>query len=151
MFSIKIFIFVALISTALAGPWGVICAGKDKNTIRGRDRYGYGKYGAPRGERTHNGVDVSCADGSVVKAPFDGMIVRQAKPYKTDNAINDGVQIISKDYCIKMFYVKPVKYKGSIKKGEKLGILLPMQKVYPGITSHVHVENCNLSDPTSYL
>uniref|UniRef100_A0A8D1KYA7 Leukocyte cell derived chemotaxin 2 n=1 Tax=Sus scrofa TaxID=9823 RepID=A0A8D1KYA7_PIG len=54
-------------------------------------------------------------------------------------------------FCIKMFYIKPVKYKGSIKKGEKLGTLLPLQKVYPGIQSHVHIENCDLTDPTVYL
>lgn len=50
-----------------------------------------------------------------------------------------------------MFYIKPIKYKGSIKKGEKLGTVLPLQKVHPGIQSHVHIENCDLSDPTVYL
>lgn len=54
-------------------------------------------------------------------------------------------------FCIKMFYIKPIKYKGSIKKGEKLGTLLPLQKVYPGIQSHIHIENCDLRDPTAYL
>ena len=50
-----------------------------------------------------------------------------------------------------MFYIKPIKYKGSIKKGEKLGTVLPLQKVYPGIQTHIHIENCDLSDPTVYL
>lgn len=54
-------------------------------------------------------------------------------------------------FCVKMFYIKPIKYKGSIRKGEKLGTLLPLQKVYPGIQSHVHIENCDSSDPTAYL
>lgn len=54
-------------------------------------------------------------------------------------------------FCVKIFYIKPIKYKGSIKKGEKLGTLLPLQKVYPGIQSHVHVDNCDSSDPTAYL
>ncbi|XP_072485976.1 leukocyte cell-derived chemotaxin-2-like [Notamacropus eugenii] len=151
MFLIKIFIFVALIATAFAGPWGILCAGKKENTIRGCDKQGCGYYGAPRGRRKHTGVDVKCEDGSVVYAPFDGMIVRQAKPYKKDNAINNGVQITGKGYCIQIFYIKPIRYRGPVKKGQKLGVLLPMQKVYPGITSHIHVQNCNLSNPTSYL
>lgn len=54
-------------------------------------------------------------------------------------------------FCVKIFYIKPIKYKGSVKKGEKLGTLLPLQKVYPGIQSHVHIENCDSSDPTAYL
>ncbi|KAK1343320.1 hypothetical protein QTO34_016099 [Cnephaeus nilssonii] len=76
------------------------------------------------------------------------MIVGQATPSTKKNAINDGVKISGGGLCVKMFYIKPIKYKGSIKKGEKLGILLPMQKVYPGIQSHVHIQKCDLSDPT---
>ncbi|XP_027704820.1 leukocyte cell-derived chemotaxin-2-like [Vombatus ursinus] len=151
MLPIKVLIFVASISTALAGPWGTMCAGKNENTIRGCDKYGCGNFGASRGQRKHTGVDVTCKDGSVVYAPFDGTIVRQAKPYKTNNAINNGVEITATGYCVKIFYIKPIELKGPIKKGDKLGILLPMQKVYPGITSHLHIQNCDLSDPTSYL
>ncbi|XP_074069606.1 leukocyte cell-derived chemotaxin-2-like [Macrotis lagotis] len=151
MLPIKLLIFVAFISTALAGPWAIMCAGKNENTIRGCDIHGCGSYGASRGKRKHNGVDVTCPDGSVVYAPFNGKIIRQAKPYKKDNAINDGIQITGEGFCIKMFYVKATKYKGNIKKGEKLGNLLPLQKVYPKITSHIHIQNCDLSDPTPYL
>ncbi|XP_051834099.1 leukocyte cell-derived chemotaxin-2 isoform X1 [Antechinus flavipes] len=151
MFPIRVLILVALISVVLSGPWATICAGKNKNTIRDHDNFGSGKYGASRGARKHKGVDVECTDGSDVYAPFDGEIVRQAKPYKKNNAINDGVEIRGGANCIKIFYIHPKKYKGSIKKGEKLGILLPMQQVYRGIKSHVHIQNCDLSDPTSYL
>ncbi|KAM6322345.1 leukocyte cell-derived chemotaxin-2 [Podargus strigoides] len=54
-------------------------------------------------------------------------------------------------FCIKIFYIEPIKYSGPIKKGEKIGILLPMQRVYRGITSHVHIQNCDLTDPTPNL
>lgn len=50
-----------------------------------------------------------------------------------------------------MFYIKPVKYRGTMKKGEKIGVLLPMQSVYRGIISHVHIQNCDLTNPTSNL
>ncbi|XP_043846300.1 leukocyte cell-derived chemotaxin-2 [Dromiciops gliroides] len=151
MLPIRVFIFVALITTALAGPWAIICKGKVENTIRQQDKYGSGRYGDPRGTRNHTGVDVVCPDGSLVYAPFDGIIRRQAKPYRTDNAINNGVQITASSYCIQIFYILPIKYMGNIKKGELLGIVLPMQKVYPGITSHVHIQNCDRTDPTPYL
>ncbi|MGH0121421.1 UNVERIFIED_CONTAM: hypothetical protein FKN15_019856 [Acipenser sinensis] len=53
--------------------------------------------------------------------------------------------------CVKLFYVKPFNYRGNVKKGDKIGNLLPMQKVYSGITSHIHVQMCDKSDPTPYL
>ncbi|XP_008140263.1 leukocyte cell-derived chemotaxin-2 [Eptesicus fuscus] len=151
MFSLGFLLLAALNSTVLAEPWANLCAGKSSNEIRTCDIHGCGHYSASRNHRFHRGVDVLCSDGSTVYAPFSGTIVRQAKPYRNKNAINDGVKISGRDFCVKMFYIKPIKYKGSIKKGEKLGTLLPMQKVYPGIQSHVHIENCDLSDPTMYL
>lgn len=152
MFSTGVFLLTVLISTAEAGQWATLCAGKSSNEIRTCDNYGCGQYGARRAGRTHRGVDVLCSDGSTVYAPFTGTIERQAKPYKKENAINNGVQISGGGFCVKMFYIKPIKYNGSIKKGEKLGTLLPMQKVYPkGIQSHIHIQNCDFSDPTVYL
>ncbi|KAM7242508.1 hypothetical protein CapIbe_006979 [Capra ibex] len=151
MFSTGTLLLAALISPALAGPWAIICAGKSSNEIRTCDAHGCGQYTAQRNQKLHQGVDVLCSDGSTVYAPFTGKIMGQEKPYKNKNAINNGVRISGRGFCIKMFYIKPIKYKGSIKKGEKLGTLLPLQKVYPGIQSHIHIENCDLSDPTVYL
>uniref|UniRef100_A0A8C2HT14 Uncharacterized protein n=1 Tax=Cyprinus carpio TaxID=7962 RepID=A0A8C2HT14_CYPCA len=42
-------------------------------------------------------------------------------------------------------------YSGTLTKGQKIGTLLPMQEVYPGITSHVYVQMCDKSDPTKYF
>ncbi|XP_020847059.1 leukocyte cell-derived chemotaxin-2 [Phascolarctos cinereus] len=151
MLSFKALILAVLISTALAGQWNSICAGNPSNIIRSCDGHGCGHFGASRKQRTHNGVDVECKDGSTVYAPFTGTIIRQVKPYRKNNAINNGVLISGGGFCVKVFYIKPVKLSGSIKKGEKLGVLLPMQSVYPGIQSHVHIQNCDLSDPTGYL
>ncbi|XP_008071549.1 leukocyte cell-derived chemotaxin-2 [Carlito syrichta] len=151
MFSTRVLLLAVLISTALAGPWANICAGKSSNEIRTCDSHGCGHYSAQRNQRPHQGVDVLCSAGSTVYAPFTGMIMSQEKPYRNKNAINNGVRISGRGFCVKIFYIKPVKYKGSIKKGEKLGTLLPLQKVYPGIQSHIHIENCDLSDPTAYL
>ncbi|XP_058397757.1 leukocyte cell-derived chemotaxin-2 [Diceros bicornis minor] len=151
MFSTGVLLLAVLTSTALAGPWANICAGKSSNEIRTCDSHGCGQYTPQRSPRPHQGVDVLCSDGSTVYAPFTGMIVGQAKSHKDKNAINNGVRISGSGFCIKMLHIKPIKYKGSIKKGEKLGTVLPLQKVYPGIQSHVHIENCDSSDPTVYL
>ncbi|XP_034162025.2 leukocyte cell derived chemotaxin 2, tandem duplicate 1 isoform X1 [Pangasianodon hypophthalmus] len=135
--------------------FGQLCSGNSANTKRGCDssKYGCGHYGASRsgGTRKHEGLDIVCADGATVYAPFDVKINRKAVPYRENNAINDGIELSGQGLCFKLFYMKPVKYSGSLRKGQKLGTLLSMQKVYPGITSHIHVQMCDKSDPTKYF
>ncbi|XP_074865851.1 leukocyte cell-derived chemotaxin-2-like [Carettochelys insculpta] len=152
MFPLKLIIFVALVSIVAAGPWGTICAGNPSNRVRGCDRHGCGHYGARRARgRKHRGVDVICNDGSTVYAPFSGNIDRRVNPYRRNNAINNGLQLRGSGFCIQMFYIRPVKYRGWISKGQKIGVMLPMRRVYPGITSHVHIQNCDRSNPTHNL
>ncbi|XP_019361789.1 PREDICTED: leukocyte cell-derived chemotaxin-2-like [Gavialis gangeticus] len=151
MLTIKVIILAGLLSIVVAGPWGQICVGNPRNSRRTCDPHGCGHYNAPRLNGKHLGVDVLCQDGSTVRAPFSGRIIRQAKPYRRDNAINNGVHLSGSGYCIQLFYIRPVKYSGPIKKGETLGTMLPMQRVYPGIQSHVHIQNCDRTDPTSNL
>uniref|UniRef100_A0A8C6IU69 Uncharacterized protein n=1 Tax=Melopsittacus undulatus TaxID=13146 RepID=A0A8C6IU69_MELUD len=124
-----------------AAQWAKICSSQPSNKIRGCDSHGCGGYSSSRGGRKHRGV----------YAPFTGNIDKQARPYGNNNAIDNRVQLSGSGFCIKMFYIKPIKYSGPIRKGEKIGVLLPMQKVYRGITSHVHIQNCNLTDPTPNL
>ncbi|XP_059568856.1 leukocyte cell-derived chemotaxin-2-like [Alligator mississippiensis] len=151
MLTMKVIVLAGLLSIVAAGPWGQICNGNPKNKVRTCDRHGCGHYNAKRINGLHKGVDVVCRDGSTVRAPFSGRIVSRAKPYGNGNAVDNGVQLSGSGYCILIFYIQPVKYSGSIKKGETLGRMLPMQKVYPGIQSHVHIQNCDRSDPTSNL
>ncbi|XP_067312644.1 leukocyte cell-derived chemotaxin-2-like [Pseudorasbora parva] len=129
-----------------------LCSSNSSNRKRGCDtKYGCGNYGASRGSRKHMGLDIVCADGDTVYAPFDVKLNGKAAPYKKNNAINDGINLSGEGLCFKLFYVKPDRYSGTLKKGAKLGTLLPMQSVYPGITSHVHVQMCDKSDPTKYF
>ncbi|KAJ8015472.1 hypothetical protein DPEC_G00026480 [Dallia pectoralis] len=134
--------------------FGPLCANNRNNQIRGSDRFGQGHYGAPRsGGRKHSGVDVVCSDGSAVYAPFDVTLQGKTVPYSDPNkrAINDGLKLSGAGHCFYLWYVKPVKYTGVVKKGQRLGTMLPMQKVYRGITSHLHLQLCNKANPTSYL
>ncbi|KAL6479740.1 hypothetical protein MHYP_G00107730 [Metynnis hypsauchen] len=138
--------------------FGPLCSGNPGNTKRGCDpKWGCGNYGASRKRKDgttykHMGLDIVCADGATVYAPFDVTLKGKAVPYKINNAINDGVTLNGGGLCFKLFYMHPDKYTGTVKKGQKLGKLLLMQKVYPKITSHIHVQMCNPKiDPTQYF
>ncbi|KQK77088.1 myeloid protein 1-like protein [Amazona aestiva] len=133
--------------------WATLCSGNPTNEIRGCDKYGCGYYGAPRhnGKGRHTGVDVICSDGANVYAPFSGQLSGPIKFFHNGNAIDDGVQIRGSGFCVKLLCIHPIRYNGRISKGQILGRMLPMQRVFPGITSHIHVENCDRSDPTSNL
>nr|XP_021336918.1 leukocyte cell-derived chemotaxin-2 isoform X2 [Danio rerio] len=131
--------------------FGPICGGSS-NRKRGCDsRYGCGHYGAKRGKGKHLGLDILCGDGATVYAPFDVKINRRARPYGNGNAIDDGINVSGRGLCFSLFYVKPDSYSGTLKKGQRIGRMLPMQRVYPGIPSHVHVQMCDRSDPTKYF
>ncbi|XP_068004429.1 myeloid protein 1-like [Melanerpes formicivorus] len=133
--------------------WAQICSGNPNNAIRGCDRYGCGRFGAHRhgGKETHTGVDVVCADGAAVYAPFGGQLSGPVRFFHNGNAIDDGVQIKGEGFCVKLVCIHPTRYHGQIRRGQLLGRMLPMQKVFPGIISHIHVENCDHSDPTDLL
>uniref|UniRef100_A0A3B5AE44 Leukocyte cell-derived chemotaxin 2 like n=1 Tax=Stegastes partitus TaxID=144197 RepID=A0A3B5AE44_9TELE len=106
-----------------------------------------------RGNREHKGLDIVCADGSAVYAPFDATLHGRLTVYSdtTKAAINEGINLRGQGLCFKLFYVRPDRTSGSVRKGDRIGTMLPMQSVYPGITSHVHVQMCDKSDPTQYF
>ncbi|TFK09519.1 phosphorylase b kinase regulatory subunit beta [Platysternon megacephalum] len=136
-----------------AGRWAQICDGNPLNSVRGCDKYGCGYYGAPRNGRKHLAVDVKCQDGSGVYAPFSGLIVRRIKPFGNNNAIDDGILLreVKSGSCIKLAFIRPLRSRGWIRKGSKIGVMLPMQSVYPDISSHVRIQNCDYSNPTGNL
>ncbi|KAM6322513.1 myeloid protein 1-like [Podargus strigoides] len=165
MAALSLVALVSLVSTVFATEWDMlppqqhhrhwaqICSGNPTNRIRGCDRYGCGRFGADRqnGKGKHVGVDVICADGATVYAPFSGQLSGPIRFFHNGNAIDDGVQISGSGYCVKLVCIHPIRYHGQIRQGQQLGRMLPMQKVFPGITSHIHVENCDRSDPTHLL
>ncbi|XP_010899518.2 leukocyte cell-derived chemotaxin-2-like [Esox lucius] len=147
-------VLLAILAESESQKFGQLCANNQNNRIRGSDKFGQGHYGAPRtGGRKHSGVDVMCSDGATVYAPFDVTIQGKSFPYSdpSKKAINDGLKLSGAGLCFNLWYVKPVKYSGVVKKGQRLGTMMPMQKVYPGITSHLHLQLCNKANPTSYL
>ncbi|KAF3852999.1 hypothetical protein F7725_013687 [Dissostichus mawsoni] len=81
------------------------------------------------GARLHKGLDIVCSDGSIVYAPFD----------------------VTLNGKVTLFYVQPDRTSGTVRAGQRLGVMLPMQSVYPEITSHIHVQMCDRSDPTPHF
>ncbi|CAF92686.1 unnamed protein product [Tetraodon nigroviridis] len=149
----RVLVLLALLCLCDGVKFGQLCAGNSNNRRRISDRWGQGHYGASRGGRTHKGLDIMCKDGSAVYAPFDVTLNGRLTVYTdpTKKAINEGINLSGENLCFKLFYVRPDKVSGKVRKGERIGIMLPMQTVYPGITSHVHVQMCDKSDPTQYF
>ncbi|KAM4525121.1 leukocyte cell-derived chemotaxin-2-like [Odontesthes bonariensis] len=150
----SIIVLLAVLWVCDAVKFGQLCSGNPNNRIRTSDRLGQGHYGARRSNgRVHRGVDIVCRDGSAVYAPFDatlhGKVIVYNDPKK--KAIDEGINLRGAGLCFKLFYVRPFRTSGSVRKGQRIGTMLPMQRVYPGITSHVHVQMCDRSNPTRYF
>nr|AGT29864.1 chemotaxin-like protein [Trachidermus fasciatus] len=146
-------VFLAVLCVCDGVKFGQLCSGNPANTKRTSDSWGQGHHGASRGSRRHEGLDIKCNDGATVYAPFDvtlnGKVTVYTDPSKA--AINNGINLRGGGLCFKLFYVQPDRYSGSVRKGQRIGVMMPMQTVYRGITSHVHVQMCDKSDPTPYF
>uniref|UniRef100_A0AAZ1XJF7 Leukocyte cell-derived chemotaxin 2 like n=1 Tax=Oreochromis aureus TaxID=47969 RepID=A0AAZ1XJF7_OREAU len=177
----SLLVLLAVLWVCDAVKFGQLCSGNPSNSRRTSDRWGQGQYGAGRyseitfllygwcercdtaahswmsagfrGTRLHQGLDIKCSDGAAVYAPFDVTLNGKLTVYTdpTKAAINEGINLSGQGLCFKLFYVRPDRTSGTVRKGQRIGTMLPMQSVYPGITSHVHVQMCDKSDPTPYF
>jgi len=80
-------------------------------TIRKSDKWGKGDFGAPRGTRKHNGIDIVTQLGTPILSPVEGKVIRVAYPYASDMSFT-GLLIqgtgIHQGIEIKIFYLKPI-------------------------------------------
>lgn len=110
--------------------------------LRGYDRHGSGAWLAPRGSRTHNGIDYACYPGTLILAPVSGVVTKLGYPYSDDISFRY-VQITSDDDCAhRIFYVLPSVDVGDLV-SEDLTVIGEAQDLterYPGITNHTHYE-----------
>lgn len=130
-----------------------------------RDSAGDGRYGAPRGSRTHRGVDLVAAANVTVLAPFSGKVLRHTLVYK--NPKNDcqknlrGIVINGtrkwREYQLKVFYLIPsVSPEVSVSSGQMIGRSQSVSACYKGqgMINHVHIElrkDGRVIDPTRYI
>ncbi|XP_069015981.1 leukocyte cell-derived chemotaxin-2-like isoform X1 [Embiotoca jacksoni] len=148
-----VLVLLAVLCVCDGVRFGQLCSGNVANSRRTSDIFGQGHYGARRQNRDHKGLDIVCQDGSTVYAPFDVTLHGKLTVYtdRTKDAINEGINLRGEGLCFKLFYVRSDRTSGTVRKGERIGTMLPMQSVYRGITSHVHVQMCDRSDPTPYI
>lgn len=126
---------------------------QNNQKIRGCNSSGCGDFGASRGGRVHNGVDIEAAPGTNIMAPFDGVLLRKGyRIYSDSRPALIGIEIKSdSDYMSKLFYVTtslPVGHR--FKAGDVIAQVQNMKQYYsnPEMPNHVHQE---LRDPDGNL
>ena len=127
--------------------------------MRGCDPKGCGHYGASRGSRKHNGIDVVVKKGQNIYSPITGYISRYPFPYASDLSYK-GIEIIGegehKGYKVKIFYCSPTVARNTkVSKGQKIAIAQAINEKYgPDMINHIHVEmykNNTRLNPEIYL
>ena len=110
------------------------------------DPWGSGEFGAPRGTRTHKGIDYTCPVGAVIHTPVSGKVTKLGYPYSDDLTFRY-VEITDKDDARhRLFYVSPTVEKGDIvQAGESVGIQQDISGRYrddnkPPMINHCHYE-----------
>jgi len=119
-----------------------------KQTLEKRigDVWGSGEFGAPRGTRTHKGIDYDCPVGAVVHTPVDGKVTKLGYPYSDDLTFRY-CEVTDKDSARhRLFYIEPTVKQGDIvQAGDAVGIQQDISGRYrdenkPPMHNHVHYE-----------
>lgn len=127
--------------------------------IRKTDKWGNGSFGAPRGSRKHNGLDIVVVFGQDILSPVNGKIVRKSFPYAKDLSY-EGVLIEGvgshAGISVKIFYMNPLAsvISSNVSAGDKIGTAQNLIRKYPAITNHIHLEvrkNNLIVDPKTML
>lgn len=111
---------------------------------RGHDDFGDGQFGARRdgGSRSHEGVDYVAKAGQDVAAPISGYVTKIGYAYAGSSDLKF-VEISNPalGYVARAFYVTPTVEVGqTVRLGQTIGDVESLQRHYPGITNHVHLE-----------
>ena len=147
-----------MMSTPFAHPYRVVIMPPARHT----DIHGSGAFGAPRGHRMHNGIDLACYPNSIICALKPGTVTKIGYPYdpnKPGNARKAHFRYVQvtdgQGHDLRYFYVDPAVQVGDvIETGQPLGHSQQLSRVFPGITDHIHFEvkvDGNHIDPTNIL
>ncbi|MDX2248225.1 MAG: M23 family metallopeptidase [Bacteroidia bacterium] len=112
-------------------------------TIR-EDSQGDGKFGAKRGSRSHQGVDLLVFEGQPIYTPIEGIVNRVSYPYANDSRYS-GLEITGtgtyEGYTVKIFYLAPGAIGKAVKQGDSVGFAQSISKKYGGgMQDHIHLE-----------
>ena len=109
---------------------------------RGTDEWGCGDFGAPRGSRTHMGIDYECYPGAKVLSPVEGLVTKLGYPYGDDLSYRY-VEVTAEDLSRhRIFYVSPlVRLGDNVRKDTVIGLCQNIQERYTStMKNHVHYE-----------
>jgi murein DD-endopeptidase MepM/ murein hydrolase activator NlpD len=123
------------------------------------DSKGDGHFGASRGRRTHNGLDLIVVPGSAVYCPIEGYMKRVAFPYgagrrnkKWLGCAIEGMGLY-RGYEVKIFYMDPFLMGEYVYPNDIIGKAQAISKKYSSrMIDHLHVEvryKGQLIDPAS--
>jgi len=111
------------------------------------DTKGDGHFGASRGRRTHNGLDIEVFPGSAVYCPIEGIMKRVAYPYGSGRRNKKwlGCAIegtgLYRGYEVKIFYMTPFLLGEYVYPNDIVGKAQAISKKYSkAMTDHLHVE-----------
>ena len=105
------------------------------------DPAGLGHYGAPRGSKSHRGVDYACQVERPVLSPVSGPVTRIGWCYP--NSVYRYVEVTNRGLRHRFFYVQPsVGLDDFIEQGDPIGVAQDITIRYPdqGMTPHIHYE-----------
>lgn len=109
--------------------------------IRGCDKWGCGHFGASRGNRKHNGVDIIWTAGKPFHALTQGVVTKLGYAYADDLSFRYVELTDRVGARWRYFYVKPsVELGEEINAYEDIGVVQTLQNRYPEIVDHVHFE-----------
>lgn len=107
------------------------------------DKAGDGTFGAPRGGRSHRGVDYLCEPGRFTFSPVNGTITKLGYCYVNDPKWRYVEVTCDKGRRHRMFYCLPLVRDGElITKGQIIGENQNIPERYPdqGMKAHIHYE-----------
>jgi len=124
--------------------------------VRGMDRWASdgGAYHAKRSRdgrpRLHEGIDFVAVPGTPLVAPAPSRFIRFADPYPdaVDSRLGGAVLRTPNNWEIKFLYCRVddnIREGRLLRRGERFAVAQSLQKLYPGIQDHVHVEVFNPS------
>lgn len=106
------------------------------------DAAGSGRFGAPRGRRSHQGIDILVQEGDAIYAPFTGRFIRRSQPYASDSRYS-GIVLHADGYELKIFYLAPLTFTPgqTIRRNQLIGTAQAISKKYGGsMKDHIHIE-----------
>lgn len=128
------------------------------NILRECDSRGCGYYGASRGSRKHEGVDLVAEAGTTIMSGIVGTVSRHIRVYANDSRYT-GIEIkgegVNEGWTVKYFYVGQLTSVGTkVNQRSTIGKVQNIANKFSGITPHVHIElyiDGKQVDPTPYF